>query len=236
MRSPLLSITLPLLTLLAACAGKTSPRSGVQDVTVMLTGDPAHAEADAAVLNQRIERFGYRGEARPRGDGIEIAFKMPGDLQPTRLLRRILTPGQLAIRTEVAENDNAVEVEDCSAGPDTCHAVFAGPPHLTSDHVSEAEAIYDPALGTLVVVVRFSPEGEEILRRTTTDATGHRLVIEVDGQVLSRPLIHQPIEDGAAVIHFGKGTRERSLGAIQDLAHQISGPPLQSTWEVASAE
>lgn len=200
-------------------------------VTVVLQGDAEHAEADAAVLNDRLRRHGYAGEARARRGGIEVDFRLPGDLKPDRMLRKILAPGRLAIRQEQSSGDGVELVADCTAGPDACVEVAVGQARLTSAHVAEANTVVDPANNALAVVLHFTDEGRRLLEQLTAEVVGQRLVIEVDGQVVSRPRIDQPITNGTAVVRFGsQGLFARSATELEGLASQMVGRALGSAW------
>lgn len=222
-----------LLVGLAGCASRARHSSGMNPVTVTLQGEPQHAAADAAVLNERLRRNGYTGEARARRGGIEVDFRLPGDLKPDRMLKRVLTPGQLGIRQEVALTDEAEVLSDCTAGPGACVEVGTGPARLTSAHVADATPFVDPTNNATAVVLTFTEEGSVLLERLTEQVVGLRLVVEVDGEVISRPLIEEPISNGTAVLRFGsQGLFARSPAELEALATKLVGRPLQSSWVV----
>ena len=198
-----------------------------------LSGDPSLASDDAAVLSQRLARWGYAGSARALDGGIEVTVPMPAGVSPQRIVDRLLVPGRLSFRAEVAANGNHETVQDCSAGPDACTDVSVGPAHLTSADVAEVAPV--PALngGAPALMLRFTEDGAARIRQVSRDLVGQRMVIEVDGQVVSRPTIQEPIEDGVAVIHLSGGLHGQQLHDPGRMAQRIMGPPLKGDWTPA---
>jgi preprotein translocase subunit SecD len=206
------------------------------DSTVVLEGDPAFASADAAAMGARIQNLGYVGEARAVDGRIELRLPMPAGVTPDRIVARVIRPGQLKIHAEVADNANAQTLQDCTAGSTDCHPVAVGPALLTSADVAEAAMMPDLAGGGLAVRVRFTDAGAKRLEEATTNQVGQRLVIQVDDVVLSRPVVHEPIRGGEAVIHIGPAIEELQIGHASTLVARIQGPPLQADWAVTSTQ
>jgi len=236
--SPALPAVLALSLLIGACARRTGPAPtvGMVDSTVVLEGDPTFADADAEAMAARIQNLGYVGEARAVDGRIELSLPMPAGVAPDRIVERVIRPGQLKIHAEVADNGNAQTLQDCTAGETDCHPVAVGPPLLTSADVAEAALMPDLAGGGLAVRVRFTDAGAKRLEQATTNQVGQRLVIQVDDVVLSRPVVHEPIRGGEAVIHIGPALQELQLGHASTLVARIQGPPLQADWVVRSTQ
>lgn len=232
-------MTRPLLltALLAACAGRPAPRSahGMHDQRVVLTGDAAHAEGDAAVITTRIQRMGYPGAAKAVRGEIEVTLPMPSGVSPRRIIDRVIEPGELSIHNEVAINGKARVLQDCTAGAEACQPVAIGPALLTSAHVARAELLPNGPHGGLAVLVEFNPEGARLIEQATANLMGRRLVIQVDDVVLSRPVVHTPITGGEAVIHIGPAVWDLQIDHAANLVERIQGPPLQGAWQVADA-
>ena len=233
-----LGVSLGLAMATAACGGRSGPAPtvGMVDSRVMLDGDPAFADADAIAMASRIQTLGYTGEARAIDGRIELRLPMPAGVAPDRIVARVIQPGQLKIHAEVAANANTLTLQDCTGGQTDCHPVAVGPALLTSADVAEAAMMPDLAGGGLAVRVRFTDAGAKRLEQATTHQVGQRLVIQVDDVVLSRPVVHEPIVGGEAVIHIGPALHELQLGHASTLVARIQGPPLQADWTVATTE
>jgi preprotein translocase subunit SecD len=83
--------------------------------------------------------------------------------------------------------------------------------------VARAELAYDQRTGEPIVSFRFAPDSARKFAAFTAQNIGHTTEIRVDGKVLSRPVIREPILQGSGQIlgHF-------SVQEAQDLAARLS--------------
>lgn len=224
-----------LASLLVGCGPKQAAHTtayGIHDSLVFLQGDPSLAVADADIIAGRLGAWGYPGQARAVDGQIEVTIPMPAGVRPDRILGRVLRPGQLSIHHEVEPADGAPTLDDCTAAKPACETVSVGPSLLTNSHVARSTLMPDPTGPGYSVLIEFTPEGGAILQSATKRALGKRMVIQVDGVILSRPVIQTAIEGGQAMIHIGPGVPEHQLGHAKALLANIQGPALRGTWTV----
>jgi preprotein translocase subunit SecD len=89
--------------------------------------------------------------------------------------------------------------------------------------IAQAEVAYDQRSGEPVVSFRFTPDSARKFGELTQRNVGHVIELRVDGKVLSRPVIREPILQGVGQIssHF-------SVQDAQDLAARLaSGTKLE---------
>jgi preprotein translocase subunit SecD len=89
--------------------------------------------------------------------------------------------------------------------------------------IAQAEVAYDQRNGEPVVNFRFTPDSARKFAEFTQRNVGHPAEMRVDGKVLSRPVIREPILGGSGQIssHF-------SVQEAEDLAaHLSSGTKLE---------
>ncbi len=232
MNSTLLRCLLP--ALLVACgAGRAGPPAagphGIHDHSIRLSGDPATAEADAAILHHRIEQWGFEGTARATKGEIELLLRFPSGVSPDRLVGRLLRPGRLGVYTEVAPNSNHITLRDCPGPGEPCLDIAVGPAHLGSEHIAEVSPLEDPMGGPAAVLLVFNDAGQRRLAQLGEQLVGHRLVIGVDDEVVAAPLLSEPLLGDRAVIHLGRRGVEEPAEAYA-LAERIAGPALAATW------
>jgi preprotein translocase subunit SecD len=66
--------------------------------------------------------------------------------------------------------------------------------------VVQAEAAHDQRTGEPIVSYRFTPESARIFAEFTLRNLGHPVEMRVDGRALARPVIREPILQGAGQI------------------------------------
>ncbi|MFZ0422507.1 MAG: hypothetical protein WAL80_06485 [Xanthobacteraceae bacterium] len=80
--------------------------------------------------------------------------------------------------------------------------------------VAQAEPGYDPRTGAPVVNFRMTPGSARAFAELTQKNVGRTVAVIVDGRVISKPVILQPILGGAAVIEDHLGVEEaRTMAA-----------------------
>ena len=106
---------------------------------------------------------------------------MPAGVSPQRIVDRLIVPGRLSFRAEAANDDH--ETVGRSAGPDSRSDVPSSghPRPRTSPRWPRAR----PEWGRAALMLRFTEDGAARIRQVSRDLVGQRMVIEVDGQVVS---------------------------------------------------
>jgi preprotein translocase subunit SecD len=89
--------------------------------------------------------------------------------------------------------------------------------------IAQAELAYDPRSGVPVVSFRFTPDSARKFAQLTLQNVGHVIEMRVDGKVLSRPVIREPILGGSGQISGPLNVQE-----ARDLAARLaSGTQLE---------
>lgn len=103
-----------------------------------------------------------------------------------------------------------------AAAPVTTGLTIGSQPFAQSD-IIDARTVFG-ADGMPAILVTFAPKAAQRVAALTAANIGKPLVIEVDGHVLTAPLVREAITGGAIEIS-GVG----SVGEATALAHRISG-------------
>ena len=186
-----------------------------------------------AVLQRRLEQS-YVPEPvveHHRPDRIRIVYPTDGADYPTyradpaTLIPLLLRRGELAFRFVVqpdAASPRGQPVAETIVSADGESWLVEREPLLTNAHVEHAETMLTQ--GQIVLQVRFTPEGSEILAEATARSVGRPLAIVVDGEVLSAPVIRAPISGGAARIEGGFTMDEASEIATALMSGALPAP------------
>lgn len=97
---------------------------------------------------------------------------------------------------------------------------------LTGTLLQRASLEFDQTSGEPSVLAQFNPEGKDLLKNITTENVGRYLAIFLDGQIISAPVIREPIPDGRAVI-AGGFTPEEARQLVRDLNYGALPVPIQ---------
>jgi preprotein translocase subunit SecD len=87
--------------------------------------------------------------------------------------------------------------------------------------IAQAEVAYDQRSGDPLVSFRFTPESARKFGELTQRNVGHVIELRVDGKVLSRPVIREPILQGVGQ-SVGQISSHFSVQDAQDLAARLS--------------
>lgn len=85
---------------------------------------------------------------------------------------------------------------------------------ISGDQLDNAQQEFDPQDGTPVVSIRFNAAGAATFARVTREGVGRRFAMLIDGEVLSAPVINEPIPSGTAQISGGFTTETANSLAI----------------------
>lgn len=95
------------------------------------------------------------------------------------------------------------------------------PTGLTGRYLKDADLQFGSASGVAgvaepIVILNFNPEGAALFESITTEHTGQMLAIILDGEVISSPVIREPIAGGTATIS-GNFTPQEGRDLVQNL-------------------
>lgn len=95
------------------------------------------------------------------------------------------------------------------------------PTELTGRYLKNAELQFGSGQGSSlanepIIVLHFTDEGAALFEKITTDNVGKQLAIFLDGEVISSPVINEPIPGGTAII-TGSFTPKEGRDVVQNL-------------------
>jgi protein-export membrane protein SecD len=185
---------------------------GLIEVRPTPASDQALAEGHRTqiieILRRRLDPTGAsRVSLEPHGDR-RILVRV-ADAEALDAARAVITP--MAQITFHMVHDVAAEA--AAAGDLPRGTVFAQPylsdgqseivlerPEFTGEHIANASPSTDSYTGQFVLAFQFDSEGARRFCRITTDHTGSRFAILLDGRVLTAPTINEPICGGSGQI------------------------------------
>jgi preprotein translocase subunit SecD len=171
------------------------------------------ANQSVAVLERRVTALS-RHATVAIGDDNRLTVHAPGIVDPSTLesltvrgvigfhLVRGLDPyGEVPATAMVAQ---ALEIYGGDA------EVVERRPRLTGANIDDARPTVDPSSRELALAFRLDQQGARVFCRITREHTGDRFAILLDNQVLTAPVINEPICGGSAQIsgNFTKGSAE----------------------------
>ena len=178
------------------------------------------------VIRKRIDELGTTEPTIQRQGDSRIIVQVPGFDDPERLKELIGKTAKLEIRMV----DEATAVSDAVGGrvppgsellyeADEQNSEAAGTPIvlrkkvlLDGDHLTMAAATTDQ-YNRPAVAIRFNAAGGRIFAKVTTENVGRRFAIVLDDEVISAPVIQEPIPGGN-----GQITGNFSIATANDLA------------------
>jgi preprotein translocase subunit SecD len=105
--------------------------------------------------------------------------------------------------------------------------------HVDGSMVADAFVSVDDMMGRPNVMIELDGTGREAFARMTTDAVKRRIAIVVDGEVMSAPLVQEPITGGRAQITLGSYmTYDELLREANDLVIMLRAGALPAPLEL----
>ncbi|MBL4916832.1 protein translocase subunit SecD [Szabonella alba] len=174
------------------------------------------------VIRHRIDQVGVAEPQISRVGGDRILVQLPGVEDPGRLRDLLGSTAQM--------NFHMVDEGAATARPgyrmlparDGGQIAVTEREVLSGTHLVSASAAFDPQTGQPVVSFRFDAAGAMEFGRITTDNVGRQFAIVLDDQVLTAPVIQQPIQGGTGQI-TGRFTAEET-GTLAVLLNSGSLP------------
>jgi protein-export membrane protein SecD len=74
---------------------------------------------------------------------------------------------------------------------------------LNGSYLQQAQLVFEPGTNEPTVSLQFNDAGTKLFAQITKDNVGKVVAIYLDGQVISAPVVREPITDGTAVISGG---------------------------------
>jgi len=157
-------------------------------VTILYEADVANPSVEDmnsanTLLRRRLDARGYTEATIGREGARQIRVNIPGVEDPEQAVAEI---GRTALLTFSDEEGNVL---------------------VEGRYVQRATTIIDqsPGGGGIIIQLDFDNEGARLFEQATRDNIGRAIVIAMDGEVISAPVVNSVIPDGSAVITGGVG-------------------------------
>ncbi len=198
----------------------TQTESGLQDA-ITLAMDSA-----TDVVRRRIDSLGTREPTILRQGDDRIVVQVPGLTDPEELKELLGQTARLefklldtqALQTEIAQGiaRPGSELVPGAPGGDYEGAVLAVKRlgGVRGDSLTSAQQTFDAQTNEPAVSITFDSQGTQRFARLTTENVNQQFAIILDGQVLSAPVIREPILSGTSQISGGFTVRTATQLAI----------------------
>lgn len=199
------------------------------------------------VIENRVNSFGLSGaEVRLKGQD-QVLVLLPGARNPEEALAHLVTVAQLEFRhlqnvqsdrnlggryrmthlpgnPEKGEPDRYRFFDTATNKAATPQEVLEGAPLILKGDTLKptAEMAIDPNRGEPYVSFEFEPRGAKAFGEFTTDNVGEILAVVLDGEIISAPVINEPITGGEGQISGGF----RTAGEARVLANLLNSGAL----------
>jgi len=213
----------------AACADGASITAATMEACaepapryeLMVGGAGPLAPEAVEALEERLEGSEACGFSLAAASPDVLVLEIETDNEPTALVGPLLQPGDLSfVRVDVSHGSDEKLPESLTRLPDadglTTHIVDPTP-LLSNAELESADAEFS-AYGDWTITFSLTNRGAERFGEITENMIGLPLAIVVDGQVLSAPMIQEPIRGGRAMIS-GAFTEQQANQMADILAH-----------------
>ena len=172
----------------------------------------ATAQADAMaqsieVVRRRVDEAGVAEPSIQRLGSDRILVQMPGVADPSALRALLGSTAELTFHRVTLDPGAGRPLS-----PDTLRLAMAdgsgflaieAAPALDGERLAAASAAFNPETGAPVVHFRFDTQGAVTFGELTQSLVGQPFAIVLDGEVLSAPVIREPILGGSGEISGG---------------------------------
>jgi protein-export membrane protein SecD len=182
------------------------------------------------VIERRLKELGVRFKAQPQ-DNDRILLRLAKSVEPWRVFEVISRRGRLQFRLI----ETNLTPEQTVRGEPPAHAeVLYGRGDrkpfmvykrsvLTGRDLVDAQAAFDARTNEPVISFRFSAEGARRFAQVTQENVGKPFAIVFDNEVLSAPIIREPILGGSGQISGGFTVQDANDMAILLRAGELPG-------------
>ncbi|ANU08295.1 protein translocase subunit SecD [Paraurantiacibacter namhicola] len=182
-------------------------------------------ESATDVVRRRIDGLGTREPTIIRQGDTRIVVQVPGLGDPEALKELLGKTAALEFKLVVREASQDEVLSGLAAeGQVFPYAESAGLPGgvvverlggISGETLTEAQQSFDAQDNSPVVDITFDPDGARKFSRMTTQNTGERFAIILDDEVISAPVMREPIRGGRSQISGGFTVESANQLAIQ---------------------
>jgi preprotein translocase subunit SecD len=166
-------------------------------------------EQSIQIVERRVNQLGTVEPVIQRQGTDRILVQVPGLQDPTRLKDLLGKTAKMEFRMV----DTSVSPDQAQAGnlpPDSELLMSASSPKVpyvvkkqvlvTGGDLTDAQTAFDPRTGEPVVSFKFNSAGSRKFAQATTENVGQPFAIVLDNEVISAPVIREPITGGQGQI------------------------------------
>jgi hypothetical protein len=191
-----------------------SPLAGtVQLELVLLPDEGIHPSEVQEAIERRLDAFGVEGEVSLDGDLVRARLK---DVDPEAAIDTIGRPKRLTMHIEKSDLPFADMAEakqwavaqdgdwaiECQPDP-PCTGFLLEPAVILPGDIAEASTAFNPNNNEPYVRLGFTLRGADRFCQVSGAHVNERLVIVIDGEAISAPVIREAICGGVASIEMG---------------------------------
>jgi preprotein translocase subunit SecD len=194
-------------------------------------GDVGRAVADSiSVIERRLKDLAVRFKAQPQGND-RILLSLPKTADTTRVIEVATRRGRLQFRLietyltpeQAVRGEPPPHAEELGGRGDQRTYLVNKRPVLTGRDLVDARAAFDARTSEPVINFRFSADGARRFAQVTQENVGKPFAIVFDSEVLSAPIIREPILGGSGQISGGFTVQDAADMAILLRAGELSG-------------
>jgi preprotein translocase subunit SecD len=177
----------------------------------------------AQVVKQRLDTLGVAIAGAEVDEPDRIAVLLPGVTDPAQIVQSLLRRAQLEFRLI----DVSIDVDQAlrsGAPPDSevLYGFKTKTPYLVGKHVelggeelAEAMATIDSRTDQPIISFRFTAHGTSVFAGVTQQNVGRPFAIVLDREVISAPVVREPILNGSGQISGGFTVQEANDLALR---------------------
>jgi len=181
------------------------------------------------VIERRLKDLAVRFKAEPQGND-RILLRLAKSADPRRVIEVVIRRGRLQFRLietnltpeQVVRGEPPPHAEELH-GRDQRTYLVSKRAVLTGRDVVDAQAAFDARTSEPVVTFRFSAEGARRFAQVTQENVGKPFAIVFDNEVLSAPIIREPILGGTGQISGSMTVQDASDMALLLRAGELPG-------------
>lgn len=207
----------------------------VGGVQALLEADlPEGTEIDAEkmqtatrIVENRVNGLGVTEALVQQAGDQRIVVELPGVEDPTEAVATIQETGLLEFvdMGSTPQAPGMIVVTDHATSEEPAEGEQVWETVMTGDMIENVQVTRDPA-GQYVIQFKLNPEGAQVFSEFTTDHVGEYLGIVLDKQVISVPVVNEPITEGEGVIQ-GSFTAETANNLAVQLRYGSLPIPLK---------
>ncbi|NWG46515.1 MAG: protein translocase subunit SecD [Alphaproteobacteria bacterium] len=185
-------------------------------IVITLTDVAKDVATDAAleqsleVVRRRIDELGTREPSIQRQGRERILVQVPGLDDPDQLRAILGKTAKMSFHLVRGEADLAEALQGRVPAdslllpqvdtPGEAQVLVERRVRLSGDRLVDASPSFDQQTGEAIVLFQFDPQGARTFGRLTADNVGQRFAIVLDDEVISAPVIREPIPGGRGQI------------------------------------